>query len=79
MRHPVMNESSSYDQYCHCEHHNECMTQAPPVAQRLFECSQPINHRSLPRDGDTAVPATPGVEDGALFLHAKTLNWRVAV
>jgi hypothetical protein len=25
------------------------------------------------------VPATPGVEDGALFLHAKTLNWRVAV
>jgi hypothetical protein len=25
------------------------------------------------------VPATPGVEGGALFLHAKTLNWRVAV
>jgi len=74
-----MNESSSYDQYCHCEHHKECMTQAPPLAQRLFECSQPLNHRSLPRDWDTAVPATPGLEYGALFLNAKALNCHAAV
>jgi hypothetical protein len=55
------------------------MTQAPPPPQRLFECSQPFNHRSLPGDWDTAVPVTPGVECGALFPHAKALNWRAAV
>lgn len=54
------------------------MTQAPPPPQRLFECSQPPNHRSLPRDWDTAVPATPGLEDGALFPHARTSDWRAA-
>ncbi len=47
------------------------MTQLPPVAQPLFERSQPLNHGTFPRDWDTAVPATPRVEDGALFPHAR--------
>lgn len=71
-----MNESSACDQYGYCEHHKECMTQAPPFAQRLFECSQPLNHPILPRDRDTAVPATPGVEGRRAFPHAKTVHSR---
>jgi hypothetical protein len=47
------------------------MTQAPPFAQRLFECSQPLNHPILPRDRDTAVPATPGVEGRRAFPARK--------
>jgi len=69
-----MNESSTCDQYCRCEHHKECMTQAPPLAQRLFECSQPLNHRGLSRGWDTAAPATPGVNGQGLELARSGLT-----
>lgn len=50
------------------------MTQAPPPPQRLFECSQPFNHRSLPGDWDTAVPVTPAVKGQDLELARSGLT-----
>jgi hypothetical protein len=61
MRHPVVNEPATYDQYCHGEHHKECMAQAPPVGQRLFELSQPLNHAAS-REPAPPRPQKPGLE-----------------
>jgi len=50
------------------------MAQAPSLAQRLFECSQPLNHRGLSRGWYTAVPVTPRVKGQDLELARSGLT-----